>query len=407
MFLFGVAKYLFSALALAVVLSIAASYVIAMTVIPIYCARFLTVEEARSVETGDGLFAWFRRAYERFSHQYEGWLSLALDHKLPVIGGVTILFVASLAIYPLLGTELFPRTDAGAFTINFRAPAGTRLEQTTDVARRIEAIIRSTIPPSDLNMVVSNIGLAPSISAIYSPNAAEDSGFIQVELKKNHKRPTDYYVGRLQHILPLELPETRALFSSSSIVDAVLNFGMMAPIDVQFAGRRLNSLYKAAAEARFIIQHLPQVSQTFVQQESEYPTLNINVDRVKSARLGISQKNVLSNVITALNSNLYIKPSIWIDRANSNDYFLTVQYPGADNGSASLSTLENIPIQSNPREAEHAQSLLLRDVASIIPESHPSEADHYNIQRVVDLLVSPSSEDLGGRRRLFNMLFPD
>jgi multidrug efflux pump subunit AcrB len=396
MFLFGVAKYLFSALALAVVLSIAASYVIAMTVIPIYCARFLTVEEARSIETGGGLFSGFRRAYERFSLHYERWLTIALDHKGPVISGVTILFVASLAIYPRLGTELFPHTDAGAFTINFRAPAGTRIEQTTDLARKIEAVIRHTIPPRDLDMVVSNIGLAPSISAIYSPNAAEDSGFIQVALKQNHSEPTDYYVARLQHRLAMKLPETRVLFSSGSIVDAVLNFGMMAPIDVQFAGPRFSPLYRSAKGAQEIIDHIPQVSESFIAQESEYPTLDIRVDRIRAARLGITQKNVISNVITALNSNLYIKPSIWIDRANSNDYFLTVQYPGADAGFKSLAALENIPVKSYAKESGHAHSLLLRDVANVLHEYHPSEADHYNIQRVVDLLVSPSSEDLGG-----------
>jgi HAE1 family hydrophobic/amphiphilic exporter-1 len=396
MFLVGVAKYLFSALALAVVLSIAASYVIAMTVIPIYCARFLTAEEARSMETGGGLFAGFRRLYERFSHRYESWLGVALDHKWPVIGAVSLLFVASMAIYPLLGTELFPRTDAGTFTINFRAPAGTRLEQTTALARKIEAIVSRTIPPSDLDMVVSNIGLAPSISAIYSPNSAEDSGFIQVELKQDHKRPTDYYVARLQHILPIQLPETRTLFSSGSIVDAVLNFGMMAPIDVQFAGSRFGPLYQAASEAQEMIAGLPQVSQTYIRQESQYPTLDIKVDRVRAARLGINQRQVISNVITAVNSNLYIKPSIWIDRANNNDYFLTVQYSGAARGFNSIAALENIPVQGYSKESGHAQSILLRDVASIVPEYNPSEADHYNIQRVVDLLVSPRGQDLGG-----------
>ncbi len=396
MFLFGVAKYLFSALAFAVVLSIAASYVIAMTVIPIYCARFLTTAEARAIEAGRGLFSGFRRRYEQFSRHYEGWLSFALDHKWYVIGGVSLLFMVSMAMYPLLGTELFPQTDAGAFTINFRAPPGTRIEQSTEVARKIQALIGRAIPADELDMVVANIGLAPSISAIYSPNAAEDSGFIQVELKSKHRRPTVEYIAQLQHLLLVELAEIRTLFSSGSIVDAVLNFGMLAPIDVQFAGSRFPELYQAAEAAQKIIAGLPQVSQTFIQQESQYPTLNITVDRVKSARLGINQKNIISNVITAVNSNLYIKPSIWIDRANNNDYFLTVQYPQAEGGFDSMQALQNIPVHGYSKETGHAQSLLLRDVASIVPQYHPSEADHYNIQRVVDLLVAPRGQDLGG-----------
>jgi multidrug efflux pump subunit AcrB len=395
MFLFGVAKFLFGALALAVVLSILASYFVAMTVIPIYCARFLTAEEASAAESG-GAFAPFMRLYERFAHRYEGWLNSALDHKLAVIGMVSVLFVASLAIYPLLGTELFPETDAGMFTINFRAPAGTRIEETTKLATRMEKIIDDVIPPRDLDMVLSNVGLAPSISAIYSPNAAEDTGFIRVALKSDHQRSTAFYVTELKRILRIQVPEVRALFSSGSIVDAVLNFGMMAPIDVQFSGPKFDPLYQVARQARDMISRLPAVSQTFIPQESDYPTLNVAVDRIKAMRLGLSQKQVISNIITALDSNLFIAPSIWIDRANNDDYFLTVQYLDAAQGFQSIDSLKDIPVRSYTGESGHAQSVLLRDVADVLAELHPSEADHYDIRRIVDVLVSPRGEDLGG-----------
>jgi len=399
MFLFGVAKYLFSALALAVVLSIGASYLVAMSVIPIYCARFLTAEDAKAAEdtTGQGnVFGVFMRAYDRFSHRYERWLTHALDHKLIVISAVAMLFAVSMAMYPLLGTELFPETDAGTFTINFRAPSGTRIELTAALAERIEQVIRGSIPVNEIETVVSNLGLAPSISAIYSPNAAQDSGFMMVALTAKRAHPTSFYVDNLKVLLRQKVPEVRTLFSSGSIVDAVLNFGMMAPIDVQFRGRDFKRLYPIAFEARHIIGRLPEVSQTFIPQESQYPTLKINVDRVKSARLGVSQKDVISNVITALNSNLYIKPSIWIDHKNNNDYFLTVQYREADAGFASVESLRDIPVHSHASETGHNQSLLLRDVADIAPELHPAEADHYNIRRVVDVLVAPRGNDLGG-----------
>ena len=397
MFLFGVAKFLFSALALAVVLSMAASYLVAMSVIPIYCANFLTAEQAEAAEhDGGGVFAIFNRVYERFAMRYERVLERALNAKLAVIAAVAVLFVASMAMYPRLGTELFPETDAGTFTINFRAPAGSRIELTTDIAKRIEGLVRQVIPHSELDMVVSNIGLAPSISAIYSPNAAEDSGFIQVELKAAHKKPTAYYERQLKELLPVRLPEATTLFSSGSIIDAVLNFGMIAPIDVQFAGSSFGALYRSANAAREIVSELPQVSQTFILQEPDYPTLNVKVDRVRAARMGMTQKDVVSGVITALDSNLYIAPSIWIDHQNKNDYFLTVQYAQSDSGFDSTQALQNIPVRNFAGETGHAQSLLLRDVATISPEYHPSEADHYNIQRVVDLLVAPRTEDLGG-----------
>jgi multidrug efflux pump subunit AcrB len=369
-----------------------------MSIIPLYCARFLTKEQALAEEHGEasGLFGVFNRAYERFASAYERLLVRALDHKPVVIVGVAILFVVSLAMYPRLGTELFPETDAGMFTINFRAPAGTRIELTTEMARQIEAVVRKVIPADELDMVVSNIGIAPSISAIYSPNAAQDSAFMQVALKPGHRHPTKYYVAQLKRVLPEQVPNARTLFSSGSIIDSVLNLGKSAPIDVEFAGSSFDDLHNTAKELQRRINALPQVSQSFVAQELDYPTLNIKVDRVRAARLGVAQQEVIQNVITALDSNLYIQPSIWIDRANKDDYFLTVQYPGSAKGFDSVEVLQNIPIETVNKETGHAQSLLLRDVASIAPESHPSEADHYSIQRIVDLLVAPSTEDLGG-----------
>ncbi|HKD66808.1 MAG TPA: efflux RND transporter permease subunit [Candidatus Binataceae bacterium] len=398
MFLFGVSKFLFSALALAVVLSMAASYVVAMSVIPIFCARFLTVEAAVAAEHGarSGLLAGFNRVYERFAHRYERGLTHALDHKLVVVLGAAMLFAVSLAIYPRLGRELFPQTDAGTFTINFRAAPGTRLELTTVLAREMEELIRRVIPPADLDMVVSNVGLAPSLSAIYSPNSSQETGFVQVELKAGHSQPTRYYVERLKRILPRELPEASTLFSSGSIIDAVLNFGAQAPIDVQLRGPVFKTLFQTAYDAQRLLDGMSEVSQTFIPQESEYPTLNIQVDRIKAARLGLTQQQVISSVITALNSNLYIHPSIWIDHHNNDDYFLTAQYREAASGFDAIQSLQNIPVRSFGDEEGHAQSLLLRDVATIAHQTNPSEADHYNIQRVVDVMVAPSTQDLGG-----------
>ena len=299
-------------------------------------------------------------------------------------------------MYPRLGTELFPETDAGTFTINFRAPAGTRLELTTALSHEMENVIRRVIPAGDLDMIVSNIGLAPSISAIYSPNSSQETGFVQVALKAGHSRPTRYYVERLKRILPRELPEATTLFASGSIIDAVLNFGAQAPIDVQLRGPTFKTLFHTAFEVQRSVDSMPEVSQTFIPQESEYPTLNIQVDRIKAARLGLTQKQVISSVITALNSNLYIGPSIWIDHHNNDDYFLTAQYRQAATGFDAIEALQNIPVRSYSQEEGHAQSLLLRDVATIVHQSNPSEADHYNIQRVVDVMVAPGTQDLGG-----------
>ncbi|HVA41716.1 MAG TPA: efflux RND transporter permease subunit [Candidatus Binataceae bacterium] len=395
MFLFGVAKYLFSALALAVVLSMIASYVVAVTVIPIYCARFLNARTARAEQgAGAGPFAGFMRAYDRFAYRYERWLDAALNHKAAVIGAVAALFVVSMATYPFIGTELFPKTDAGQFIIDYRAPVGTRIELTEVLTERMENAVRKVIPPSELSTIVSNIGLAPGFSSIYSSNAAADSGFMMVALKPDHKVSSFVYIRRLKALLPRVVPEMRTFFTSGSIIDSVLNFGLAAPIDVQLSGQTYHELFPIAREVQRVLGGVPAVANTFIPQESGYPTLRVKVDRVKAARLGLNQYDVVSNVITALTSNEMIAPSIWIDPKSGNDYFLTAQYYEPE--IKSLETLENIPVAVAPGQQSRNEALLLRDVATIVPERHPAEADHYNIQRVVDVLVAPRTDDVGG-----------
>jgi len=413
MFLFGVAKYLFSALALAVVLSMLASYVVAMSVIPIFCARFLSQEEARALEGGHvidetlaapdvvdkmptpkGFFARFNHRYEQLARRYEKSLASALDHKFAVMASLSVLFAASLAVYPLLGTQLFPDTDAGKFTIHVHAPLGSRLEVTEELTHRLEDTIREVIPASELDMIVSNLGLAPSISAVYSTNSGQDTGQVLVSLKPDHRTPTAEYMRRLRDILPARVPQLHAFFSSGSIIDAVLNFGSPAPINVQLSGQDYTSLFPIAREVQRRIKRLPEVGATFIPEESDYPTLDVQVDRLKAGRLGLTQRDVVRNVITALNSSQMIAPSIWIDPKSGNDYYLTVQYP--EHEIDAVETVRNIPVRGTDSERGHAQSVLLRDVADVVRERHPAQADHYNAQRVVDVLAAPATGDWGG-----------
>jgi HAE1 family hydrophobic/amphiphilic exporter-1 len=396
MFLAGVAKYLFSALSLAVVLAMLASYVVAMTVIPIYCARFLTAEEAHEEETGEGhrVLGAFNRLYERLAGRYARMLDGALDHKYVVIAAVTVLFVVTMSGYRLLGTELFPRTDAGQFIVNVRAPRGSRIEVTEDLTARMEQVIRDVIPARDLSMVVSNLGLAPGFSAIYSPNAASDSGFIMVSLTADHEGSTWDYMKAARQALRERVPEVRTFFQSGSIIDAVLNFGLAAPIDVQLSGPDYAVLHTLATAVESRIRRLPEVADAFIPQESGYPSLDVRVDRLKAGRLGLTQRDVVTNIITALTSNQMIAPSIWIDPKSGNDYFLTVQYPERD--ISSLETLKNIPVLGAHDGGSQQNAVLLRNVASVVSETQPAEAAHYNIQRVVDVLVSPHGEDLKG-----------
>src|SRR5262252_184279 len=124
-----------------------------------------------------------------------------------------------------------------------------------------------------------------------------------------------------------EMPELRAYFQSGGLVDAVLNLGLPAPIDVQVAGTNMDRSYATALKLAAQIRRVPGVADVFIPQDIDYPALQLDVDRTRARELGLTQKEVVDNVITALTSNQMIAPSFWIDPKTGNDYMLTVQYP--------------------------------------------------------------------------------
>ncbi|HEX3739805.1 MAG TPA: efflux RND transporter permease subunit [Terriglobales bacterium] len=420
-FLYGVSKFLFTALALAVAISLFVSYVVAMTVIPLFCSRYLkavphTGEHAHAeyeVEPAAapnqswwGRFtAGFNRQFNRLLDYYEYWVKRALLRPGITVMALSALFLISLAIYPFVGLAFFPRTDAGQFTINMKVPTGTRIELTEQYVSKVEDLIRQTIGPKEVKMVVSNIGVAAGFSSMYTSNSGPYTATIQVALNDSHPLSSFEYMDRVQKEIASKFPDVRAFFSSGSMVDSILNMGMPAPIDVQVSGRHPHQFQPIVQELAGNIRQLPGVGQVYIPQDLDYPGLRLVVDRVHAGELGLTQKEVVDNVITALNSNYMIAPNYWLDRRTGNDYFLTVQY--FEHGPAAIHTpvdLTNIPI----RAPNLKQTTTLDTVAKLVPIESPTEVDHYQIQPVTDIYVTPTSEDLGkvsdGVRHIVNTM---
>ena len=392
----GVSKFLFSALALAFCLSLLASYVVAMTLIPLFCSKFLKAHHhepghGRDRSAGGRFNARFNEIFNGVLDIYERWVRRALRYPALTVALLMGLFVASLGIYPFIGRAFFPQTDAGQFTINVKVPTGTRLEVTDQYVARIEDLIRRIIPPSELKIVVSNIGMVNDISSLYTSNAGQYTATIQTALTEDHKESSLAYMDRVKERLAEEFPEVRAFFQSGSMVDAILNSGMPAPIDVQVSTRDLQNTYDVAQDLAGRIHKLPGVGQIYVPQDMNYPSIRLNIDRVHAAELGLTQREIVDNVITALNSNTMIAPNYWVDYKTGNDYFLTVQY--AEHGQSaihSLVDLKQIPLRSPSLKLPTT----LDSVVKIENVQTPTEVDHYQIQRIVDIYVTPKGEDL-------------
>ncbi|MDQ2899345.1 MAG: efflux RND transporter permease subunit [Acidobacteriota bacterium] len=400
-FLYGVSKFLFTALALAVVLSLFASYAVAMTVVPLFCARFIKaphgviVHDEGHVQTpkrksfGARFNDWFNRGFQKMLHGYDWLIDRALNRPVAVVAGIMLTFAVSLAIYPLLGLSFFPRTDAGQFVINIKAPTGTRIEVTEQDVAKVEQLAREVVLPEDMGMIVSNIGTVPDFSAIYTTNSAQHTAFVQVSLKEDHKIGSYEYMDRMRKRMASELPQLSAYFQSGGLVDAVLNMGLPAPIDVQVAGSNIKAGYGTAVELANKIRNVPGVSDSFIPQDIDYPALQLDINRERASQLGLNQREVVDNVITALTSNGMIAPSFWIDPKSGNDYMLTVQYP--ESQVKTMQDLRAIPLRS----AKEVNPTRLDAVSTITKIESPTEVDHYQLRRITDIYVQPTGEDLG------------
>jgi len=334
----------------------------------------------------------FNRMFNRVLDFYEIWVRRAVQRPGLTVAGLSAVFLISLAIYPFLGLAFFPQTDAGQFTINLKVPTGTRIEVTEQYVAKVEELIRHNIESKDLKMVVSNIGVVPDFSSLYTTNAGPYTASIQVALQDDHSKSSFFYIDRVQKEMAQQYPDIRTFFSSGSMVDAVLNMGMPAPIDVQVSSPDLHQIYGVAQDLASQIRNLAGVGEVYIPQDMNYPALRLDVDRVHASELGLTQKEVVDNVITALNSNYMIAPNYWVDRKSGNDYYLTVQY--FEKGRAAihnLTDLTNIPI----RAPNLRQPTTIGTVVKLENVQTPTEVDHYQIQRVTDIYVTPASEDLG------------
>jgi multidrug efflux pump subunit AcrB len=397
-FLYGVSKFLFTALALSVVFSLLASYLVAMTVVPLFCAKLIRAHEAHE-ELGDDpthrdpprgwgqrFNAWFNRRFNGMLDYYEKLLKNLLIRPLAVVLGISGIFLLSLGLYPFIGQAYFPRTDPSQFVISVKAPSGTRIELTDQLIGQVEDIVRQVVPAKDLKIIVSNIGTTPGFNAILNPNSCPSTAVVQVGLNEGRSLSSFAYMNRVRARLRRDLPQVSAYFQTGGLVDAIINQGIPAPLDIQVSSMDTHAAHEIATQIAAQAEKLPGVSDVLVPQDVNYPALKIDIDRERASELGLSAKEVLDSLITALTSDGMIAPSYWIDPKTGNNYLLTVQYP--EDLVKSFTDLGSMPL----RGANLKAPTRLDTVVHMSRIAAPTEVDHYQIRRVIDVYVSPSGE---------------
>jgi multidrug efflux pump subunit AcrB len=429
-FFSGVIKFLFVPLALAVAYAMMASYVVALTVAPVSMERLLASRAHGTVPPRRGILAFWNRLnlFDPFVERYLGILRWCLVHKTIVVVTVAAVFIGSLLMAPRLATEFFPKVDAGQFILNVAAPDGTRIEKTEAIVAKIEDLIRREIPPSELDQLVSNIGLPQGWMVLYSPINGPHQAFLLVALTRAHSVRTNDVIDRLRPRLVKEFPGLKFSFQTGGIVSDVINFGLPAPIDIKLTGPRLSALAEFANLIREAAARVSGTADVQVRQGMEYPEIHLDVDRAKAAFAGLDEKNIVTDLVTGLSSNATLNPGYWIDPKSNNAYFVVTQFPeqvlvrfedflnlplvgthvatpastsvaGAMMRGSSL-VLEQTPYAQRPTlpgiaSNGHGPPVLLRDFVNVERRLGPETVDHYNLLRSMDVLVSVPGNDLG------------
>jgi multidrug efflux pump subunit AcrB len=393
----GMGRFLFGPMTYAVFFAMVAAYLLSLTLVPSYSALLLHSHAGHDAAPSRNpiarLFQRWEAVIDRGIALYEKGLDLVLRHRIAtIIAGFALLAGTVVTLGPRLGREFFPDADAGAFEIAVRAPTGTRVENTEKFIAKVEDFIREKIPEHDLQMIVAEMGVTPDISSAYTPNAGPMDALVKVQLNEHRSHSAQDYVRILRSGFAKEprFAQLEFSFDAGGMVRSALNEGKSSPLTIRVTGKDQKLAYQIAENIKADVVKVEGVVDARILQRMNYPQFTINVDRTKSADLGLTQLDVMRNVVAACNSSIaFNKKNFWIDPVSRNQYFVGVQYPEED--IESIDTLLDIPI-SSPKQAD---TIPLRSVATITRTTVPSEITHANIQSTIDLTMNVEGRSLG------------
>jgi multidrug efflux pump subunit AcrB/outer membrane protein TolC len=388
-FLKGITKTLFSALAKSVIFAMIGSYLCALVVIPLFAARFLRAKPKDSGRTF--ILTAIEERIARFSDFYGRRLDWALRHGKSVLAATAIVLTAAATLSVFhVGTELFPRADAGNFVVELRLPSGTRVEETEKFSAGFEDRLRKLIPPHDLAMIITNAGVYYGFPAAFTPNSGPQDVFFNVELTDDRTHTSQEYAKIVREVVAKEYPGTELGIELGGLLTSALNGALRSPIDIQFQGPSQEKSAEFASELARKIKELPGAVDVRVQQRFDAPQITLNVDRDKAGELGVSTDEVVKNVVSAVSGSATFNPSIWVDPKSGIDYLLGVQFH--ENEVSTLDEFSDIPISGRRQE----RTIPLHDIASITKTKGPSEINHLNLKPVIDVFLDAEGRDVGG-----------
>jgi len=392
----GVARFLFTPLALSVVYAMLTSYLLSRTLVPTM-ASYLLPEQHQEPDpnTRIGRFLHgFEARFERVRALYASALESFVTHRAIGLTAVGLMILGTLPLLLIVGQDFFPTVDAGMMRLHVRAPTGTRIERTEQIVQGVEQAIRKIIPASELQSISDNIGIPLAFDLAYyqTDSVSGQDADVLIQLTPKH-RPTAMYQNQIRQMLPVKFPQVTGYFQAADIVSQVLNFGLSSMIDVQVSGTNLHSDYSYAVKLQNKLRRIPGLVDIRIAEPLDYPAMKVDVDRTKALEVGVTEQQVASSLLAELYGATLLQPNFWLDPKNGVNYSVIVQAPY--HLMHSVDAIQNTPLTSGLVNNPVGNAQLLSNVASVRHDVDPAVVDHYSVQRVIDLDCAVSGRDLG------------
>jgi len=394
LFLQGVAKNLFLPLALTITFALMMSFFVSRTVTPLLCLNWLKAGHAH--EQARGIAAAVTRALDGIDHAYGRAVRAVLRRRWVLILSVLGLFAASLLLFKRIGTEFFPDSDESQISVTFKAPIGTRVEKTEQIADRLERDTKDALG-DDVTVYLSDTGLPTGRTATYSQSTGQHFGVLNINLvPPTQRKMKDFEAAeKLRARFAPNYPGTQLVFFNGGIVKRILNFGAPAPIDVEILGYDLDRGGEYAKRLKAKLRELadgagaPLLSDVDVSREENYPEFDVVVDREKAGTLGLSEQDVAQSVLTTLTGNTQFSPIPFVDPRSGNQYFINVRM--LDAYRSRIDDLNDVFLR-----APSGSLVPITNVAKITRSSGPVLIARKYLQRIIDVTANVApGKDLG------------
>ncbi len=389
----GVAGFLFTPMAMAVVFAMVASFILSRTLVPTLANYLLKANDHAAL--GNNMFARvqqrFENSFAQLREAYRNLLALAMTRRRIFVFGFLGAVAVSLLLFPFLGEDFFPSVDSGQITLHARTPAGTRVEDTTQIVAQIEREVRRVIPRAEVATIIDNIGLNQSPTNMIYNNTGTvglQDADIFISLNQSHRRTADY-VRTMREKLPRLFPQITFSYPPPDITSQILNFGAPAPLDVQVTGTSRDTTQAFALRILRQIRKIPGLVDARMQQSNSQPRLLVDADRSRMAQVGLTESDVTNAMATALAGTSQTAPNFWLNPKNGVSYNMTAQTP--EYKLDSMEALQNLPVTDTSTGA----SQVLGGLARFSRDQSSTVVTHYNILPTIDLYATTQDRDLG------------